>query len=225
MANLTITNTFTANTTAASAQVNTNFTDVKTWLNNRDNASDYWLNMKVSATVSNPSEIKSSSTDCEFDIDCTGTNGTPRISWRRSGSTYFTVGVDGAASNLLKFGTTALTTNVAMQIPTTGAQVQFANGSVSAPSLSFVGFSTYGFWKGGSTSIAVAIAGAIAGEWTQTTCSLYTNGSEAFRIDATGVAGNTALLIYDASAAALVRVSRGAADSGGAGFRLLRVPN
>lgn len=46
MANLTITNTFTAGSTAVASQVNQNFTDVKTWLNNRDNASDTWLNVK-----------------------------------------------------------------------------------------------------------------------------------------------------------------------------------
>lgn len=120
MANLTITNTFASQTTISSSQVNQNYTDIKTWLNNRDNATDYWLNMKVLATTSNPAEIKSSATDCEFDIDCTGTNGTPRISWKRSGTTYFTLGVDGAGSNLLKIGTTGLTTNNSMYVNSSG---------------------------------------------------------------------------------------------------------
>src|SRR4051812_37222226 len=100
MANLIITNTFSSNTSISSSQVNTNYTDIKTWLNNRDNATDYWLNMKVSGTASNPAEIKSSSTSCELDLDCTGSNGTPILTWRRSGSTLYTAGVDGAASNL-----------------------------------------------------------------------------------------------------------------------------
>lgn len=164
MANLTITNSFTAGTSIASAQVNTNFSDVKTWLNNRDNATDFWLNMKVSATASNPGEIKSSSADCEFDIDSTGTNGTPRISWRRSGTTYFTAGVDGAASNVFKFSTTALTTNIAFQIPTTGVQVQFQPGSVSTPGMSFIGASNYGFYQPSPSTVALSVAGALM--WT-----------------------------------------------------------
>jgi hypothetical protein len=166
MANLNITNTFVANTTAQASQVNQNFTDIKTWLNNRDNASDYWLNMKVLASVSNPAEIKSTATDCEFDIDCTGTNGTPRISWKRSGMTYFTMGVDGAASNLLKFGTSALTTNVAMQIPTTGSQVQFADGTVAAPGISFLNNTGTGLYRIGSNDFAVATNGTLALEFT-----------------------------------------------------------
>ena len=280
MSNLTITNTFVAATLAASGQVNTNFSDIKTWLNNRDNATDYWLNMKISSTNSNPAEIKSSATDCEVDIDCTGSNGTPRLTWRRSGSTLFNAGVDGASSNLFKFATTALTTNVAWQVPSTGVQVQFAAGSAATPSLSFIGSSTVGlytssggilfstagtsrwtinsiggldasstatitnadgsvgapsysfssttnmgFWRAGSTTLSCSVNGALAQQWTNTTVSLYTAGSEAFRIDATAVAGNTAMLLYDVSAATIVRVSRGAADSGGAGFRLLRIPN
>lgn len=51
MANLTITNSFTASTVASSSAVNQNFTDVKTWLNNRDNATDSWLNVKISGTL------------------------------------------------------------------------------------------------------------------------------------------------------------------------------
>lgn len=46
MANLAITNTFTALATISSSQVNQDLTDIKTWLNNRDNATDNWLNVK-----------------------------------------------------------------------------------------------------------------------------------------------------------------------------------
>jgi hypothetical protein len=41
----------------------------------------------------------------------------------------------------------------------------------------------------------------------------------------TGAADSTALWLYDETAASLKQVTRGAADSGGAGFRLLRVAN
>lgn len=46
-----------------------------------------------------------------------------------------------------------------------------------------------------------------------------------FRLDADTTANNIRALVWDVTAAALVRMSRGAADSGGTGFRLLRVPN
>lgn len=50
-------------------------------------------------------------------------------------------------------------------------------------------------------------------------------GEVSARADVSATAGNVRLLVWDVTAAALVRVSRGAADSGGAGFRLLRIPN
>lgn len=177
MANLAITNSFSAGTTIASAQVNQNYTDVKTWLNNRDNATDFWLNMKVAGTASNPGEIKSSSTDCEFDVDCTGSNGTPRYSLKRSGTTYFTWGVDGAASNLFKFGTTALTTNVAFQIPTTGVQVQFSGGSAGTPSVSTIGNTNTGMYFPSSNLLAFSTGGTLAFEITGAQRCLFVDGS------------------------------------------------
>lgn len=49
--------------------------------------------------------------------------------------------------------------------------------------------------------------------------------TEVFRLDGSVAADETPLLLYDVTAGTLKRVSRGAADSGGAGFRLLRIPN
>ena len=48
---------------------------------------------------------------------------------------------------------------------------------------------------------------------------------EGFRVDGNTTANETPLVIYDITGAALVRVSIGAADSGGSGYRVLRIPN
>lgn len=45
------------------------------------------------------------------------------------------------------------------------------------------------------------------------------------RFDANTTAGNTRFLIYDVDNGTLARVSVGATDSGGAGFKVLRIPN
>lgn len=139
MTNLAIPVTLAANTTASATDVMTDFSAISTWLNNRDNATDYWLNLKISATTANPVEFKSSNTSCEVDIDCTGTNGTPILTWRRSGTTYFTLGVDPTNSNAMTLGTTALTTNIAFEIPSVGQQVQFQPGSTALPGISTIG--------------------------------------------------------------------------------------
>lgn len=49
--------------------------------------------------------------------------------------------------------------------------------------------------------------------------------ASAFQVDANGTAGNTRMLVYDVDNAQVERVSVGAADSGGAGFKVLRIPN
>jgi len=57
--------------------------------------------------------------------------------------------------------------------------------------------------------------------------SLATGGSgnTVLQVDTSGTAGDTRLLLWDVSAGSLVRVTRGAADSAGSGFRVLRIPN
>lgn len=44
-------------------------------------------------------------------------------------------------------------------------------------------------------------------------------------VDGSNTAGETRMLLYDVDAGSLVRVSVGAADSGGTGYKVLRVPN
>lgn len=152
-------------TTWASLQVltasalNGEFNVVFNAWNNADAGTGLWNNVKISSTSSNPMEVKSSAAACEMDIDCTGTNGTPIFTWRRSGATYFTAGVDGAASNLFKFATTGLTANVAWQVPTAGLQVQFASGTVSAPALAFISEANTGWFRGGGSRMDLAIGG------------------------------------------------------------------
>jgi len=110
MANITVTNTFTAGTLAQSAQVNTNFTDLTTWLNARDNGSAEWQNVKITATVANPVDITGNQATTELSINNTATDGDPILSWKLSGTTKFTAGCDDGDSDFFKIGTTAIGT-------------------------------------------------------------------------------------------------------------------
>ena len=53
----------------------------------------------------------------------------------------------------------------------------------------------------------------------------FISGTLSFQVDGDSTAGNTRMSVYDVDNAALERVSVGAADSGGSGFKLLRIPN
>lgn len=57
------------------------------------------------------------------------------------------------------------------------------------------------------------------------TISLIIDGAEFARIDGSTTATQTRFLIYDVDNATLERVTVGAADSGGVGFKYLRIPN
>lgn len=167
MANLVITNTFTNNTTADASQVNTNYTDISTWLNNRDNATDYWLNMKVSATAANPVDIVSTASTTEVSINNTATDGDPILTFKLSGSQTHVIGVDDSDSDFLKFATTSITTNVAMQIPTTGVQIQCPSGSAATPSHSFIGQTNTGMYQSGG-SLRFSANGTLGLQFTDT---------------------------------------------------------
>jgi hypothetical protein len=55
--------------------------------------------------------------------------------------------------------------------------------------------------------------------------TLQVGGTVVARFDLDATAGNTRFLVYDVGNATLERVSVGAADSGGSGYKVLRIPN
>jgi hypothetical protein len=58
-----------------------------------------------------------------------------------------------------------------------------------------------------------------------TSLSGIVNSTEIWRADLDATAGNTRFMLYDVDSDTLKRVSVGAADSGGAGYKVLRIPN
>jgi hypothetical protein len=74
-----------------------------------------------------------------------------------------------------------------------------------------------GSGAGGPIDFETAPAGAAGGQINPLVAAL--------RLDTDTTAGNIRALLYDNSSGTMKRVSVGAADSGGAGFRLLRIPN
>lgn len=276
MTSVAVTNTFSSGTTMSSSQVNTNYSDLVTYINNRNSGSATWDIVKISSTSSNAlSVVSSASGSTEVSIDNTATDGDPQVTFKLGGSQVFVIGSDDSDSDFLKFATTGITTNVAMQIPTTGVQVQVANGSISVPSLGWIndpdtglflgGTNIIGFTTGGAQSLqlsatdlspvpdnAVAL-GTTSFGWTRifmksglvgspsytfrddsdsglynvsaNLVALMAGGVESIRVDASATATQTRLLVYDVDKGAVSRVTVGANDSGGAGFKLLRVPN
>jgi len=87
--------------------------------------------------------------------------------------------------------------------------------------------------KMNSTSVVSDQGGGSAGFYVRETgYSIYTGSpaanaalNEVFRADDSSTANDMRLMLWDVTAGTLVRVSRGASDSGGAGFRVLRIPN
>jgi hypothetical protein len=95
---------------------------------------------------------------------------------------------------------------IASTIITATVPIAYPAGLVGTPSITFTQ---------ANTGLFEAAAGTV---------SMSANGVESLRASGGG-AGETNILLYDVTAAALRRVSIGANDSGGAGFRVLRIPN
>lgn len=81
------------------------------------------------------------------------------------------------------------------------------NGTVSDPSLQ-IGSNQGLFSSAGTGDLSVSILGV-----------------ETAKFDHSAVTDDTRFMLWDVTAGTLVRVTRGASDSGGMGFRLLRIPN
>lgn len=91
---------------------------------------------------------------------------------------------------------------------TKGGETLFSDGTNALPSISFNNSTSMGLFRQASTALGIS-----------------TNAVEVGRFDASATTDDMRFLVFDVTAAALVRVSRGASNSGGAGFRLLKVPN
>jgi len=185
MSDLAVTNTFVALTTAVASQVNQNYSDIVNYINNRDDGTATWDNMNVTATVGNPVTIKSNQSTTEVAIDNTATDGDPILTWKLSGSTIITAGPDDSDSDTFKIGTTGLTTNIALQIPSTGSQIQCNAGSAATPGLAFIAAGSSGMYSP-----------------TSTTCSVTANGTETARFSSTNIEIRGSVVIFNTNGSA-----------------------
>lgn len=210
MSDLSVTNTFVPLTTASASQVNANFSDIVTYINNRDDGTATWDNMNVTATVGNPVTIKSNQSTTEVAIDNTGSDGDPILTFKLSGSTLYTGGVDDSDSDTFKFGTTGLNTNIAWAVPSAGNQVQFNLGSSSAPGIAFVGFASTGIYAESTPRFTATIAGTNAWRTESTNFYPVTDGGMAL-----GQSTNAWSILYlKAGSASAPSLAVGSADNG-----------
>ena len=155
------TNTFGSGAVITASGHNTNWSDVTTWLNNRYNGSDTWSFMKVSSTDANPVDIVSSGARTELSLNNTATDGDPILTWKLSGTQTHILGVDDSDSDALCGGTTGITTNQWLRVPSGGAQAQFNVGTVGAPGISFIGDPNTGIYNA-ADEIYFSIGGSLA---------------------------------------------------------------
>jgi hypothetical protein len=185
MSKFAVTNTFVAGTTAIASQVNVNFNDILTILNNLEAGTDTWTHVKVISTDANPVDITSSAATTELSINNTATDGDPTLTFKFSGSTAFSLGVDDT-DNAFKIGTTSITTALALSIPEAGGAVYFGAGTTSLPSISFSSDPNTGIYHHASADTFNLISNGSSVMkigpdyvWTETDHHLLQNGSAA----------------------------------------------
>ena len=152
-------------------------------------------------------------------------NSTGSLTVNSSGANLVQTVTAGAAIVLtcvLLTGTTAASWGVTYIVAadTAGAISLPANLYYTAGGVGVLGY------RSADNTIALRGAGAETEVSYNATGTLTTTGgSISAQFDGNAVAGNTRMLVWDVDNGTLERVSVGAADSGGAGFKVLRIPN
>jgi hypothetical protein len=174
-----------------------------------------------------------------------GNSGSPSISFALDPNTGFyntadSIGVSAGGSLVASFASTIAllgTVNMGTTDALTNSAsnpLTFRHNSSGTPAANFGITHT---WQLQSSTTANQGAAVQKAYWVDATHASRTSrftiqttynavaGVDTIAAGRTGVADSTGLWLYDESAASLKQVTRGAADSGGAGFRLLRVAN
>lgn len=133
---------------------------------------------------------------------------TPTLSFGDADSGFYEASDDNIYMALQAANRWYWSTTYAGSTNTNGAWLGYATPSATVPGFTFSGDTNTGIGRAGADLL-----------------SLISNGAEAARVDNDATAGNTRLLIYDVDNATLERVSVGAADSGGVGYKVLRILN
>ncbi len=143
-----------------------------------------------------------------FNVSDDGSAAAPIITWNSDPDTGFY----RVSANALGFTTggavRATLDNTLFRVYTGVFFYVTDDGSATTPIISWNGDTNTGIFRAAADTLALAAGGATS-----------------FQVDGTTTAGQTRMLVYDVDNATLERVTVGAADSGGAGFKVLRIPN
>lgn len=134
MADVSVTHSFTALTTAASAEVNQNFTDLVDYINARNNGTADWGFVTITSTNANPLRVNGNQATTEVNINNTATDGDPILAFELSGTHVYTMGVDDGDSDKFKIGTTSIGSTTMLTIDSAeGGGLQIGQDPSGAP--------------------------------------------------------------------------------------------
>jgi len=147
MANLAITNTFTAGTKILAAEVNTNNTDISTYINDRNQASADWDFVSSAGLITAKALLR--------------TNDGTAAATAMSFTSEVGMGAYRISSNILGFATGGterlrLTTAVTQM----AGNLNVPNGTTAAPSMTFTNDSDTGFSTDGTNSLQMSTGGS-----------------------------------------------------------------
>lgn len=135
-----------------------------------------------------------------------GSAALPSLTVSDNGSGFYRVGADSIGVSLS--GASRWTWLSGGDFESSSASIYTGDGAVSPVAVGFQLNKNTGMFRPATNAVGFSAAGVEVG-----------------RFDNSSTADDMRVLLYDVTGASLKRVSRGAADSGGTGFRLLRVAN
>lgn len=175
MANLIVTKGYADGAVLTKALLDTSFNDISTWLNNRDNGTDNWLNLSVAATVAIPVIITSSAATTTVKINNTAGPGNPKLSLQISGTEKIALYVDDSDND---YGKIANPSGTCLTVGQGAKWIGFAHGTASLPGIGvFDGTTNNKGFYGGTNTISIAISATGTMTWTGTTLEPVTDNT------------------------------------------------
>lgn len=197
MATASVTYTFAPDTTIFSGEVNTNFSDLVTLLNNYNSGSSEWANVFITSTATTPLKVSGNQSSTVVSIDNTASDGDPALAFLLSGVEVGRMFVDDSDSDRFK-----INMNTRVEKSSSGADVllKTSNTSDTASSTSTITSEVAGTSAGDAMFQAI-VSGAKTFTW-----GIDNSASDAWVLcEGTTLGTNNAISVSATSAAVTIR--------------------
>lgn len=132
-------------------------------------------------------------------------------------ATANTLGIECAGGEFVRIGQNSGQSGITINSADTDSRIFNVDGVLDRPAYTFSSDHSIGMWSSNVGQIVIQATSMVS--------ILAAADNESGRFDDSATAGDTRFMLWDVDSGVLQRVTVGANDSGGTGFKVLRIPN